>query len=268
MKKRIISLFVTLILFISLCVPVLAAGFEEAELYFVTDDVGVLSDPEWEQLEQQAEDISVQYQCGVYVILVDDFTNYTYDDTVYEAAKTFYQDYTLGYGTQRDGILLLLSMEDRDYALVADGYGNTAFTDYGKDKLSDVFLDDFKDDDWYGGLSDYLEKCESMLKSARAGNPLDVGSNPMIRIAGIGISLLIGCGLALLLCWLLKERQMKSVAVKAEAGAYLSGGSVNITNRQDQFTHTTQIRTKIEKKSSGGGTSVDKDGFSGKSGKF
>ena len=55
------------------------------------------------------------------------------------------------------------TMAERDYTLIAYGYGNTAFTDYGKDKLSEVFLDDFGDDNWYSGLSDYLDKSESML---------------------------------------------------------------------------------------------------------
>lgn len=55
---------------------------------------------------------------------------------------------------------------------------------------------------------------------------------------------------------------------KTEAGAYLTAGSVVITGREDYFTHTTETRTKIEKSSGSGGTTVDSDGFSGKSGKF
>ena len=194
MKRRISTLLATMLLAIFLCVPALAAGFDEAQLNFVTDEAGILSDQEWRSLETRAEEISLKYQCGVYII-VDDFTDYVYDETVYEAAKTFYQEYSLGYGEEKSGELLLLSMEERDYTLIAYGYGNTAFTDYGKDKLADVFLDDFGDDEWYNGFSDYLEKSDSMLQSARAGHPLDVDSNPLIVLAGIGISLLVGCGL-------------------------------------------------------------------------
>lgn len=268
-SKRILSLLTVLLLTVFLSVPAMAAGFEDDQLNFVTDAAEILTDEEWLALDDRAEEISTQYECGVYVIIVDDFTDYTDSTSVYEAAKSFYLDYALGYGEEQSGELLLLSMADRDYALVAYGWGNTAFTDFGKDKLSEEFLDDFKKDDWYGGLSDYLEKSASMLKSARAGKPLDVDSNPLILFAGIGISLLLGCGLALLLCWFLKERLMKSVAVKTEADSYLAAGSVEITNRQDLFTHTTQTRTKIEKDSGGsGGTTVDSDGFSGKGGKF
>lgn len=268
MKKRISSLLAVMALALFLCVPALAVGFEKAELNFVTDEAGIFSEQEWSELEARAEEISQKYKCGVYIIVVDDFTDYVYDETVYEAAKTFYQEYSLGYGEEKSGELLLLSMEERDYTLIAYGYGNTAFTDYGKDKLADAFLDDFGDDEWYNGFSDYLEKSDSMLQSARAGHPLDVDSNPLIRLAGIGISLLVGCVAAFVIAVGVSDRMMKSVSAKTKADAYLTAGSVEITGREDHFTHTTETRTKIERSSSSGGTTVDSDGFSGKSGKF
>ena len=61
---------------------------------------------------------------------------------------------------------------------------------------------------------------------------------------------------------------MKSVSAKTEADAYLAAGSMEITGREDHFTHTTEVRTRIERSSESGGTTVDSDGFSGKSGKF
>lgn len=41
---------------------------------------------------------------------------------------------------------MLLSMEYRDYDIMAHGYGNIAFTDYGKEKMAERFLDEFGDD--------------------------------------------------------------------------------------------------------------------------
>ena len=198
MKKRISSLLAVMALALFLCVPALAAGFDEAELYFVTDEAGLLSEQEWSDLEARAEEISLKYKCGVYIIAVDNFKN----------------------------------------------------------------------DDWYGGFQDYLEKSGSMLQSAREGHPLDVDSNPLIRLAGIGISLLVGCVAAFVIAVGVSDRMMKSVSAKTKANAYLIAGSVEITGREDHFTHTTETRTKIEKSSGSGGTTVDSDGFSSKSGKF
>ena len=93
-------------------------------------------------------------------------------------------------------------------------------------------------------------------------------SNPLIVLVGTGISLLVGCVAAFVIAVGLSSRLMKSVSAKTEANAYLIAGSVEITGREDHFTHTTEIRQKIETDSDSGGTTVDSDSFSGKSGKF
>lgn len=264
--KKLISFLAVLTLLTALWVPALAA---EPELGYVTDAASLLSDTEWTALESKAESISARYECGVYIITVDDFTDYVNTYDVYEAAKAIYREYSLGWGTEKSGVLLFLSMAERDYSLIAYGYGNTAFTDYGKDRLADRFLDNFGDDDWYGGFEDYLNMCESMLQSAREGRPLDVGSAPAIRLVGILISIALGCIAAFIVCCFL-SLQMRSVAVKAEADSYIRSDSINFIAREDRFSHTSQVRTKVESSSggSGGGTTVDSSGFSGKSGKF
>ena len=50
----------------------------------------------------------------------------------------------MGEGPDRDGIMLLLSMDDRDWAMFC--YGSRceyAFNSYGQQKLEKVFLDNF-----------------------------------------------------------------------------------------------------------------------------
>ena len=93
-------------------------------------------------------------------------------------------------------------------------------------------------------------------------------SIPLIVLVGTGISLLVGCVATFVIAVGLSNRLMKSVSAKTEANAYLIAGSVEITGREDHFTHTTEIRQKIERDSGSGGSTVDSDGFSGKSGKF
>lgn len=265
--KKWVSWMAALLLVLALAIPARAA---EPQLNHVTDAAGLLTEEEWETLERKAAGMSDTYRCDVYIITVSDFLEYTSQTGVYEGAKELYRTYDLGYGTEKSGVLLLLSMAERDYSLIAYGYGNIAFTDYGKDKLAEVFLDDFRGDDWYDGFSDYLEKCEDMLSAARAGNPLDVGSNPAIGGAGVAISIVLGCLSSLGICALLATT-MKSVGIKTEADAYIREGSVRFNVRADQFTHVTRSRVKIEQQTSsgsGGGTTIDRNGFSGKSGKF
>lgn len=67
----------------------------------------------------------------------------------------------------------------------------------------------------------------------------------------------------MVICLTLKGK-MKSVRRKAEAKSYVAFSGLELTERYDRFTHTTESRRRIEKKSgneSGGGGS-------GSSGKF
>ena len=261
-------LLCVLALLVCCCLPVCAA---EEDFPFVCDAALLLTDEEWLALEQHAEALSKQYQCAVYGITVDDYRDYG-SGSIYDVAKSIYLEYDLGWGEEKSGVLLMLSMYDRDYTLIAYGYGNTAFTDYGKDYLSEQFLDNFSEDDWAGGCEDYLATCGNMLKMARAGKPLDIGS----RIKTwhlVAISLLLGFAIAYAVCGAWRRSCRKKTAVSAGAGGYLAPGGMNITLRDDLYSHTTQTRTKIERSSnsttgSSGGTTVDRQGFSGKSGKF
>lgn len=265
--KRIFSLLTVLLLLTALCLPVAAA---EESLPYVCDTVPLLTDGEWEELESKASKLSAMYQCGVYFIAVEDYTDYG-SGGIYNVAKTLYRDYGLGWGEEKSGVLLLLSMGDRDYTLIAAGYGNTAFTDYGKDYLSEQFLDDFGDDDWAAGCRDYLDTCGALLRMARNGEPLDIGS----RIKTwhlVLVSLALGFVLALAVCGIWRKSCRKKTAVAGEAANYLAG-AMTFTRRNDRYVRTTQTRTKIERSSDSssggsGGTTVDHDGFSGTSGKF
>ena len=232
---------------------------DSVSMQYVFDISDLLTYEEWEELETRAADISNRQHCGVYFALVDDFTDYG-DGSVYEVTYQLYHGSELGFGKDRDGIIVLLSMEERDYATFVYGeYAEYAFDDFGQEKLEERFLDDFGDNDWYGGISDYLDACDEFLTKASEGKP--VRSSPWPKVgAAVGISCLMAGGICFLLL-----RGMKSVRQKKEADAYLTEGGLHLTQQYDRYTHTTETRTKIEKESS---SSESGGGGSGRSGKF
>ena len=253
----------------------------------VVDLAGILSEEEVQSLDQTASEISAQYQCAVYTVVVNDFRDY--GGTVRSAAEAIYVTNELGWGEGKDGVMLLLSMDDRDYSLIAYGYGNTAFTDYGKDVLSNDFVDNFRYDDWYGGLRDYIEDSGELLRQAREGNPLDGQVDPSLYSSGAYGDEFIYKGksgpgpMAIFLfviviplavagiVGMVNVGKMKSVRKAASATDYAVPGSMQLWNSQDVFTHTTERRVRIQTERSGGGgggTSISHSGFSGKSGKF
>lgn len=240
---------------------------EEPQFGYVTDMAGLLSDDEWQELELQAREIAKTHNFGVYIITVDDYREYT-DGDMHDACGELYQGYSLGLGEGKDGLLLLLSMDDRDYRVYTYGdFGNYAFNQAGREMLVDFFLDNLGNNDWYGAFADYLTWSADYLVQADAGTPYDEDHVAMDSDA-VKQAILIRIGIILLLPLLIAgivilvlTSKMKSVAKATEATAYMVG-NLHLMENVDHYSHTTESRRKIEKdddkssKSSGGGSST------------
>lgn len=270
MKKTVFILVLALLL-TSFSGTALAADEE----YYVWDYAGLLSAEECDTLEEMASELSESYACGVYIMTVDDYSEYV-DGSIADFTECMRAELGFGYGGEGGNcVMLALSMAQRDYDIMAYGStGNAAFTDYGKQVLADEFLDDFADDDWYGGFYDYLESAGELLEAESSGAPVDVNTGyisendkPKVMAFGIVASLLIAALIAFIVCAILKSG-MKSVRQGAAAHEYITPEGVELRVKTDVFTHSTRVERQIESKSSGGGTSVNSSGHSHSSGKF
>lgn len=247
---------------------------EPAAIEPVIDAAGILTADEASTLTAKANELASRYGSGLYIVTVDDYTDY--GSTAGDSARAIYNALELGVGNDYDGTMLMLSMEDRDYYILSHGdIANAAFTDYGKEWLADQFLDAFGEDDWASGMDDFLEASGSLLQLESEGTPLDVDSKQQTwgfedYAIRIGFILLMSLLPAAAITKILKSK-LTSVAAATEAVAYVCPGSETLTASSDVFLTTTRTVTHIEKGSSdsgSGGTTVDSDGFSGRGGKF
>lgn len=191
-----------------LCVGAAAAEQTGAQLSYVTDAAGLLSENEDMLLEKMAESVSQKYGVGVYIVTVEDYRDF-HSEGVYKATYTIYHECTMGEGPNRDGIMLLLSIDDRDWAMFC--YGSRceyAFNSYGQQKLEKVFLDNFGENDWYGGFEDYVKECSVYLEKASAGKPVRASLFYPLLIV-IGLSLLATAAVVAVI-W----RKMETVSKK------------------------------------------------------
>ena len=257
MKRRCLTLALVLLMSVLLASPAFAAGTDG----YVTDDAGILTDAEIQKLEQEAKAVSQKHDFGVYLITVEDFSAFTNSSDIFDGATALYKKYDLGVGAERKGVLLLLSMDDRDFSLVTySDYGNYVFDQSTREEMTDAFLDDFGYDDWYAGFADYIAECDTVLE----GGPGKVQSGIALRI---GMIFLIPLIVAFIVITILGNK-MRSVARAVEAAEYADGG-LELTDSYDQFTHATEVRRKRKEESSGSGTrSKSSGGFGGTSGKF
>ena len=276
MKKRILTVLLVLVFLLGLSAFVSA----ESQLWYITDDAGILTSDENTELEAYAQSVSETYGVGVYIVTIDDYSDY-YDDP-YETAWQIYHEYTLGEGDDRDGVILLLSMDNRKFATFFYGpQAEYAFNAYGQELLEGYFLDDFRADDWANGCRHFLSGCEYFLSQAASGDPVRQGDyssggdssqdssvSPLRFISWriIGWIVFSSMFFSLIVCVLLKGK-MRSVRKASAANAYVSG-ELNLTASRDQYTHTTETRTRIEHESSGGSHAESGGGGSGRSGSF
>lgn len=249
MKQRFVTLLLALLAALTLTVPAWAE--QQSGDPFVYDTAGLLSEADYADLEQTADAISWQYRCAVYIVTVDDYGRYGGD--AYEAAANIYNGQDFGIGAERSGILLLLSMWDRSYAMyVRDGYAKSMVGNYAQEQLENSFLPYFSSDDWYGGFRAYLTTCGDDMALADMGQPV---KRPVTKV--LLPALLVGCGVSLVICLLLKAK-MKSVRKGVEADVYVTAEGLDLTERYDRYTHTTETRRRKNKQDgteSGGGGS-------------
>ena len=274
-NKLFITLVLCVALFMSLCLFAHAS-----ELGYVTDAAGILSAEEVSFLNDQARQVSEYYNCGVYIIVVDNYKNYV-NGSIADFSEAIYNSYALGMGANRDGIVLSLSMAERDYDLCAYGdFANYAFTDYGKGKLAETFLDNFRKNDWIGGFNDYIANSISLIDMAKNGNPLDtIVYEQEPEVPGwdsfeIALIVLGSCAVAFAVCSVFKA-QMKNTGRRVTAEEYVSFGMNNLRVDENLLLRRDVQRIPIirdnDSRPSGGhfgGTSVNSGGFSHNSGKF
>ena len=268
------------------------SGSEDLDLsgmQFVMDYNDELTDDEEWELNNRLMEIAEEYGCGIYCATMYDFASEGYDD-IERYGKDFYGNHGLGLGDDADGLLLLMDMSVRKYALIGHGDISTAaFTDYGKQQIANSFKPDFKNDMWFDGFMSFADECDYYLDQSGAGRPVDIivdddydgdydyddydSGIDWDNVKGsYGLAFIIGAIIAGIVVFIMKKRMVTAVEA-TEAAHYVPGGGVTITGRQDHYTHTTRTSRRIHDDSdhdSGdyGGTSCDSDGYSSDSGDF
>ena len=273
MKRRSALLLTVLVLCLALCLALPAAA-ESSNIYVYDLTGSHLTQDEGNALQDLAAEISGRHQCGVYLVIVDDYRDY--GSSTRRAAESIYEDQGFGLYNDNSGILLLMSMGDRDYYVYHMGYGTYAMGLVSEDDFDAPMLAEFRNDNWYEGFEAYLNTCEDLLTYADGSyDPADYNSDGTLvahrtpyglcAVIGIGVGLLV----ALIVCSIGKAK-MKSVHKGADAESYTVPNSMKLRVKSDRFTHRTETRTKIESSSSSrsGGGGRPSGGGGGHGGKF
>lgn len=215
----------------------------------VVDKAGLLTESEISDLETLADEISDRQDMDIVIYTVP--SSHNFDSVMAHADDLF--DYN-GYGRRddRSGVLLLLSMEARDWWISTRGYGIYAFTDAGIQYIGEQMLKDLKNGNYHDAFRTYLTLADDFINQANEGHPYDVGSipkEPFDWTKGI-----LGSGIfSVILSWIItgtQKRKLKSVAPVRTANNYLRSSSMKMYGNREIFLYSHVSRTRKPERSS------------------
>jgi uncharacterized protein len=271
MKKG-LNLSLIILLLVSLIpLSVYGGAFipSERQLPRLVDAAGLLTDEQAVSLNQKLDEISERQKLDVIIITVESLEGYTPRQFADDAF-----DYNgFGMGPNYDGILLLISMEERDWAISTHGYGITAFTDAGQKYMVDNFIGYLSNGDYYEGFDRFADLADQFITQAKTGAPYDRHNLPKKPLSPIWIliSLAGGAVIALIVTGVMRSN-LKSVSKQRVASNYIVSTVMAPFANQDLYLYSVVKRTAKPKDNQGSGSSTHRSSsgrtHGGSSGKF
>lgn len=229
----------------------------------VVDGAGLLSPDEVSALTELADAIYAEHQFDAVIVTMDSIGG----GDPWAWANDYYDDNGYGYGANDDGMLFLLVMDTREWAISTCGSGRSYFPDGSQDAMVDYILDDLSGGDYDAAFEAWLMLCDETLDAPASvgsdyrddyeydysyeydyGYDYDREPNHFLLIAA---ALALGF-LASMIPMGIMKRQIRNVRAKSGAEDYTRPGSMNLTTRSDRFlyTHTSRVR-RAQNNSSG-----------------
>lgn len=238
MKRKLFSLLLLAALCLNLVVGVSAAS--EKDIY---DEADLLSSAEEAQVAEKLSDISQKYNAQIVIMTVS-----STDSSIDVFVEDRFDSMDMGYGEDRDGVLLLVCMDEREYRILSNGFAADAIDLDCIDAIGEDIVSDLSDGAYADAFITFAESCGYYLDGYLNGFPFNAGKSLVVALV---VGLLAGIVVAFVL-----KNQLKSVRQQKRADAYVKTGSMQVTASRDLFLYRQVSRTKKESsQSSGSGSS-------------
>lgn len=275
-KKLSLSIFIAFSMIFSSVffnLKTIEKSFADGDMEYAVDSAEVLTTGELETLKSKLAQISDENNIDVGVVTVD----YLDGKTAQEFANDLFEQNKFGKGENRDGILLLVATEDREWAMSTHGSAKEAFNQNGLDYLSGEFIPYLSDDDFYSAFENFADNARELGAMYVAGNTYgkeeyvdneNVSKEEKVinNEVWIPLSIVIGCAISLVIMMIYKS-QLKSVRSESRADDYLM--DMKLVKSQDIFLYRTVTRTiRPKNNDTGGSSSSGGNSYGGSSGSF
>ena len=159
MKHKLICLILCLLLLPSLFLSV------GAEQQYVIDNADLMSSSEEAALEEKAQALRQEYGMDVVILTVDSLDG--------KRPQEYADDYYDYNGYADNGVLFLLSMEERDWYISTKGNAIYALTDYGIQQVGEAALPYLSSGEYYEAFTVFLDALPVYFTAYQNGAPVD-----------------------------------------------------------------------------------------------
>lgn len=229
----------------------------DEDITLLEDNANLIPDDKESDLLKKAEDISKKYNIDVVIATVDSLNG----QSIEEFADKFYKDREYN----KDGIMLLLSDEDRDYRFYESGKIYKAFTTYWEDYILTDVLAQFKENKYAEAFNIYLDKTQEVVSQIKEDGTLPKPPiNPLLYVGGVAGGFVIA-----FIIVSIGKGSLKSVAFSRTANSYLKEGSLNLRDSSESFLYRNVTRREKPKPKENSSSDSRSSGSSGgRSGKY
>lgn len=221
----------------------------------VYDYANLFSAEELEQLENNAKTLSETYQLDVGIVTANDAEGKTAE----AYADDFYDNNGYGYGSDADGLIFLIDMDNRQIWISTCGLGIQYFTDSRIEKMLDSLYEYVSNSNYYGAANNFLQLTESYINEGIPSDQYTVDVTPHVPFQNEAGEPLNFCSIALsIVVSVIISGTItliaRSIAIHSYKHPHFTEpptrpdvGSVHYTQREDRFVSTHTHKVKIEK---------------------
>ena len=251
----------------------------EEPAWEVTDHAELLTADQLSDLSARVRELTAQYQTDFVIVTVDSLGG----KTPKAFANDFYDGNHCGYGADRDGVLMLIAMDSRDYYFLTNGAPTEKLAQAGGlSALENKVVPHLSDGNYYLAFGTFLDTAAAIvakpLSAPGASNPaynddfvyigFDDVPSAAERWQTVGIFALIGVIVGFVTTFIMK-RGMKTARAQKYAMDYVRSGSFHLTRKQDLYLYRTRTRVRVQSNNSAsGGGSRSGGSRGGGGGKF
>ncbi len=217
-----------------------------AESLAVVDDADIFTTEQEASLTSKIEDIKNKYDFDVTLVTTTDTEGESLED---------YARYHSSLDASRDGLIFAHDISEREYYTVSRGRSTTVISDAALDRIDDVVVPYFKEDEFFEAHSAYHDEITKFLLAAESGETYSGEPMGIMDYAlPVGIGIVGGLLLALIITGAMKA-SMNTARKKEEASSYVRADSFNLHQSYDRFLYQHTSRTAKPKNDNNGGGS-------------